>query len=93
QGHKKPMMYKTVRLELNVNPLFIRALCGEGWRLFGVKCYYFSTDKLNWTMSRWSSWRYLGSLCWKTALRLSFRREGIVLCFRTSRYMLELMLP
>ncbi|XP_017541024.2 CD209 antigen-like protein E [Pygocentrus nattereri] len=29
-----------------------RALCGEGWRLFGVKCYYFSTDKLNWIMSR-----------------------------------------
>uniref|UniRef100_A0AAR2KPC1 C-type lectin domain-containing protein n=1 Tax=Pygocentrus nattereri TaxID=42514 RepID=A0AAR2KPC1_PYGNA len=28
------------------------ALCGEGWRLFGVKCYNFSTDKLNWTMSR-----------------------------------------
>ncbi|KAL6457596.1 hypothetical protein MHYP_G00345590 [Metynnis hypsauchen] len=28
------------------------ALCGEGWRPFGLKCYYFSTDKLNWTMSR-----------------------------------------
>ncbi|KAI4896064.1 hypothetical protein NFI96_034414, partial [Prochilodus magdalenae] len=28
------------------------ALCGEGWRPFGVKCYYFSTDTLNWTMSR-----------------------------------------
>ncbi|XP_017541025.2 C-type lectin domain family 6 member A-like isoform X1 [Pygocentrus nattereri] len=28
------------------------ALCGEGWSPFGVKCYNFSTDKLNWTMSR-----------------------------------------
>ncbi|KAL7829259.1 hypothetical protein AOLI_G00301440 [Acnodon oligacanthus] len=28
------------------------ALCGEGWRPFGLKCYYFSADKLNWTMSR-----------------------------------------
>ncbi|XP_066531596.1 asialoglycoprotein receptor 2-like [Hoplias malabaricus] len=27
-------------------------LCGEGWRSFGGKCYYFSTDKLNWMMSR-----------------------------------------
>ncbi|XP_066529580.1 CD209 antigen-like protein C [Hoplias malabaricus] len=27
-------------------------LCGDSWTMFGVKCYYFSTDKLNWTMSR-----------------------------------------
>ncbi|KAI4896065.1 hypothetical protein NFI96_034415 [Prochilodus magdalenae] len=27
-------------------------LCGEGWTSFGVKCYYFSTDTLNWTISR-----------------------------------------
>uniref|UniRef100_A0A3B1IRN5 C-type lectin domain-containing protein n=1 Tax=Astyanax mexicanus TaxID=7994 RepID=A0A3B1IRN5_ASTMX len=26
--------------------------CGEGWRPFGVKCYFFSTDFLNWTNSR-----------------------------------------
>ncbi|XP_072530555.1 uncharacterized protein [Salminus brasiliensis] len=28
------------------------ALCGDGWKPFGVKCYYFSTDKLNWMNSR-----------------------------------------
>ncbi|KAG9279583.1 C-type lectin domain family 6 member A-like [Astyanax mexicanus] len=26
--------------------------CGDGWKRFGVKCYYFSTDTLNWTNSR-----------------------------------------
>ncbi|XP_072531925.1 lectin BRA-3-like, partial [Salminus brasiliensis] len=26
--------------------------CGDGWKPFGVKCYYFSTDKLNWMNSR-----------------------------------------
>ncbi|KAK3517124.1 hypothetical protein QTP86_019187 [Hemibagrus guttatus] len=28
------------------------ALCEEGWKSLGLKCYYFSTDKLNWTQSR-----------------------------------------
>ncbi|KAL6457599.1 hypothetical protein MHYP_G00345620 [Metynnis hypsauchen] len=28
------------------------ALCGEEWRSFGLKYYYFSTDKLNWMKSR-----------------------------------------
>ncbi|XP_066531974.1 CD209 antigen-like protein E isoform X2 [Hoplias malabaricus] len=28
------------------------SLCEERWMFFGFKCYYFSTDKLNWTMSR-----------------------------------------
>ncbi len=33
----------------------------------------------------------LGSLsCWNTALRLSLRREGIMLCFSMSQYMLAL---
>ncbi|XP_047672055.1 C-type lectin domain family 4 member F-like [Tachysurus fulvidraco] len=27
-------------------------LCEEGWKSLGLKCYYFSTDKLNWTQSR-----------------------------------------
>ncbi|XP_058261118.1 hepatic lectin-like [Hemibagrus wyckioides] len=27
-------------------------LCEEGWKTLGLKCYYFSTDKLNWTQSR-----------------------------------------
>ncbi|XP_072531926.1 uncharacterized protein [Salminus brasiliensis] len=26
--------------------------CGEGWRRLGLKCYYFSTDKLDWRNSR-----------------------------------------
>ncbi|XP_066529627.1 CD209 antigen-like protein E [Hoplias malabaricus] len=28
------------------------ALCGEGWTFYGLKCYLFSTDKLNWMKSR-----------------------------------------
>ncbi|KAI4897970.1 hypothetical protein NFI96_017970, partial [Prochilodus magdalenae] len=28
------------------------ALCEEGWMSFGGKCYFFSTDKLNWMNSR-----------------------------------------
>ncbi|XP_036421368.1 CD209 antigen-like protein C [Colossoma macropomum] len=28
------------------------ALCAEGWRSFGAKCYYFSTNELNWMNSR-----------------------------------------
>ncbi|KAK3508083.1 hypothetical protein QTP70_013015 [Hemibagrus guttatus] len=28
------------------------ALCEEGWKSLGLKCYYFSTDKLNWTQGR-----------------------------------------
>ncbi len=36
----------------------------------------------------------LGSLsCWNTALRPSLRREGIMLCFSMSQYMLPFMLP
>ncbi len=36
----------------------------------------------------------LGSLsCWNTALRPSLRREGIMLCFSTSQYMLAFMVP
>ncbi|KAK6308200.1 hypothetical protein J4Q44_G00214710 [Coregonus suidteri] len=36
----------------------------------------------------------LGSLsCWNTALRPSLRREGIMLCFRMSQYMLAFMVP
>uniref|UniRef100_A0A8B9GX76 C-type lectin domain-containing protein n=1 Tax=Astyanax mexicanus TaxID=7994 RepID=A0A8B9GX76_ASTMX len=27
-------------------------LCGENWKRFGVKCYFFSPDFLNWTNSR-----------------------------------------
>ncbi|XP_047672568.1 CD209 antigen-like protein C [Tachysurus fulvidraco] len=27
-------------------------LCEEGWKSLGLKCYYFSTHKLNWTQSR-----------------------------------------
>ncbi|XP_026798236.3 C-type lectin domain family 6 member A-like [Pangasianodon hypophthalmus] len=27
-------------------------ICEEGWKAFGLKCYYFSTEKLNWTQSR-----------------------------------------
>ncbi|KAI4896068.1 hypothetical protein NFI96_034419, partial [Prochilodus magdalenae] len=27
-------------------------LCGEGWKAFVGKCYYFSTDELNWMNSR-----------------------------------------
>ncbi|KAI5621702.1 immune-related, lectin-like receptor 1, partial [Silurus asotus] len=27
-------------------------LCEKGWKSFGLKCYYFSTSKLNWTQSR-----------------------------------------
>uniref|UniRef100_A0A8B9GV55 C-type lectin domain-containing protein n=1 Tax=Astyanax mexicanus TaxID=7994 RepID=A0A8B9GV55_ASTMX len=26
--------------------------CGDGWKRLGVKCYYFSTDFLNWANSR-----------------------------------------
>ncbi|XP_027027343.2 C-type lectin domain family 6 member A-like [Tachysurus fulvidraco] len=26
--------------------------CEEGWKSLGLKCYYFSTNKLNWTQSR-----------------------------------------
>ncbi|KAF5890350.1 C-type lectin domain family 6 member A-like, partial [Clarias magur] len=26
--------------------------CEEGWKSLGLKCYYFSTEKLNWTQSR-----------------------------------------
>ncbi len=37
---------------------------------------------------------YLGSLsCWNTALRPSLRREGIMLCFSMSQYMLVIMVP
>ncbi len=32
-------------------------------------------------------------LCWNTALRTSLRREGIMLCFSVSQYMLALMVP
>ncbi len=35
----------------------------------------------------------LGSLCWNTALRLSLRREGIMLCFSMSQYILPFMVP
>ncbi len=36
----------------------------------------------------------LGSLsCWNTALRLSLRRERIILCFSMSHYMLAFMVP
>ncbi len=36
----------------------------------------------------------LGSLsCWNTALRPSLRREGIILCFSMSQYMLAFMVP
>ncbi|XP_066530926.1 CD209 antigen-like isoform X2 [Hoplias malabaricus] len=28
------------------------AQCGEGWTFFGVSCYYFSSDELNWRESR-----------------------------------------
>ncbi len=36
----------------------------------------------------------LGSLlCWNTALRPSLRREGIMLCFSMSQYMLAFMVP
>ncbi len=36
----------------------------------------------------------LGSLsCWNTALRPSLRREGIMLCFSMSQYMLVFMVP
>ncbi len=36
----------------------------------------------------------LGSLsCWNTALRPSLRREGIMLCFCMSQYMLAFMVP
>ena len=36
----------------------------------------------------------LGSLpCWNTALRPSFPREGIMLCFSMSQYMLAFMVP
>ncbi len=36
----------------------------------------------------------LGSLsCWNTALRASLRREGIILCFSMSQYMLAFMVP
>ncbi|KAM9434630.1 C-type lectin domain family 4 member D-like [Clarias gariepinus] len=27
-------------------------LCGEGWKSLGLKCYYFSTEELNWAQSR-----------------------------------------
>ncbi|XP_046699636.1 C-type lectin domain family 6 member A-like isoform X2 [Silurus meridionalis] len=27
-------------------------LCEKGWKSLGLKCYYFSTSKLNWTQSR-----------------------------------------
>lgn len=27
-------------------------ICEEGWKALGLKCYYFSTEKLNWTQSR-----------------------------------------
>ncbi|KAF5890347.1 C-type lectin domain family 6 member A-like isoform X3 [Clarias magur] len=27
-------------------------LCGEGWKSLGLKCYYLSTEKLNWAQSR-----------------------------------------
>ncbi len=37
---------------------------------------------------------YLGSLsCWNTALWPSLRREGIMLCFSMSQYMLAFMVP
>ncbi len=37
---------------------------------------------------------FLGSLsCWNTALRPSPRREGIMLCFSMSQYMLAFMVP
>ncbi len=32
-------------------------------------------------------------LCWNTALRPSLRREGIMLCFSMSQYMLAFMVP
>ncbi len=36
----------------------------------------------------------LGSLfCWNTAMRLNLRREGIMLCFSLSHYMLAFMVP
>ncbi len=35
----------------------------------------------------------LGSLCWNTALRPSLRREGIMLCFSMSQYILAFMVP
>ena len=35
----------------------------------------------------------LGSLCWNTALRPSLRREGLMLCFSMSQYMLAFMVP
>ncbi len=36
----------------------------------------------------------LGSLlCWNSVLRLSLRREGIMLCFSMSQYMLAFMVP
>ncbi|KAI5087393.1 immune-related, lectin-like receptor 2 [Silurus meridionalis] len=28
------------------------SLCEKGWKSLGLKCYYFSTSKLNWTQSR-----------------------------------------
>ncbi len=41
-----------------------------------------------------SSWRCVwGSLCWNAALRPSLRREGIMLCFSMSQYMLAFMVP
>ncbi len=35
----------------------------------------------------------LGSLCWNTSLRPSLQREGIMLCFGMSQYMLAFMVP
>ncbi|KAI4896067.1 hypothetical protein NFI96_034418, partial [Prochilodus magdalenae] len=57
--HNKGVSYKALSeqyisavQEFNTSECQKCALCGEGWKPFGVKCYYFSTDKLNWTMSR-----------------------------------------
>ncbi|KAF7686377.1 low affinity immunoglobulin epsilon Fc receptor-like [Silurus meridionalis] len=53
QYEKLKMRYQRVHELLSVcKEIQTCSLCEKGWKSLGLKCYYFSTSKLNWTQSR-----------------------------------------
>ncbi|KAK3506439.1 hypothetical protein QTP70_017065 [Hemibagrus guttatus] len=51
-GRRPPQEHRQSESWSKQNTKQTCALCEEGWKSLGLKCYYFSTDKLNWTQGR-----------------------------------------